>query len=78
MQVENASRPDPPAAAVPLDLLEDPQAAIARPQLMAASAIERPWPGLLGTLLALALCMSWEVLRVRRRLSCTGRPVTQT
>jgi hypothetical protein len=78
MQVENASRPDPPAAAAPLDLPEDPQAAIARPQLMAASAIERPRAGLLGTLLALALCMSWEVLRVGRQLSCTGRPVTQT
>jgi hypothetical protein len=40
MQLANAS-PEPPAAAACLGLLDDPQAAIARTQLRAASTIVR-------------------------------------
>jgi hypothetical protein len=40
-------------------LPEDPQAAINAAQHTAASVIDRPLPGLFGTVLLAALCMSW-------------------
>jgi hypothetical protein len=56
---------------------EDPQAAIASVQPMAASTIDRR---LFGTLLALVPCIDVGLLRVDPRLicTCTARPVTRT
>jgi hypothetical protein len=43
-----------------LDLPEDPQAAIATAQVIAASPIDRLWRCCSALLLALALRMSWD------------------
>jgi hypothetical protein len=63
-------------AAVLLDLLEDPQPAVATTPMTTTSAIDGPWRWRRGALLVLALYMLSELLPADGSCSCTGRPVT--
>jgi hypothetical protein len=53
-----------PLAARPLDLPEDPQAAIAREQVIAVSAIDTLLGWLLRSLLLRWMAMSWRSFRL--------------